>query len=96
LACTIDAGKQVVAGARFYVQQHGDTVAGKKIELIVKDDTTAFDVGKRLVQELIVNKSWTRFPYRFPKPRASISKQSTADHRYCTPFVDWEQRSDPI
>jgi branched-chain amino acid transport system substrate-binding protein len=51
------AGKQVVAGARFYMRQHGDTVAGKRIELIVKDDTTAFDVGKRLVQELVVNES---------------------------------------
>src|SRR5258708_17919633 len=49
------AGKQVVAGAKFYMRQHGDTVAGRRIELIVKDDTTAFDVGKRLVQELLVN-----------------------------------------
>jgi branched-chain amino acid transport system substrate-binding protein len=49
------AGKQVVAGARFYIREHGDTVAGKKLELIVRDDTTVFDVGKRLIQELIVN-----------------------------------------
>jgi branched-chain amino acid transport system substrate-binding protein len=49
------AGKQVVAGAEFYLRQHGDMVAGKKIELIVRDDTTVFDVGKRLIQELIVN-----------------------------------------
>src|SRR5689334_21319296 len=32
------AGKQVVAGARLYLAQHGDTVAGKRIELVVKDD----------------------------------------------------------
>ena len=49
------AGKQVVAGARLYMLEHGDTVAGKRIELIVKDDTTSFEVGKRLIQELIVN-----------------------------------------
>jgi len=49
------AGQQVVAGARFYVHQHGDTVAGRKIELIVRDDGTVFDVGRRLTQELIVN-----------------------------------------
>jgi branched-chain amino acid transport system substrate-binding protein len=49
------AGKQVVAGARLYMQQHGDTVAGRKIELLVKDDTSSFEVGKRLIQELIVN-----------------------------------------
>jgi branched-chain amino acid transport system substrate-binding protein len=49
------AGKQVVAGAKFYMREHGENVTGKKIELIVRDDTTVFDVGKRLIQELIVN-----------------------------------------
>jgi branched-chain amino acid transport system substrate-binding protein len=48
-------GRQALAGARLYMQQHGDTVAGKKIELIVKDDTTVPDVAKRLAQDLIVN-----------------------------------------
>ena len=50
-----DAGKQVLAGARLYMSQHGDTVAGKRIELIVKDDGSSFETGKRLIQELIVN-----------------------------------------
>ena len=49
------AGQQVVAGARFYMAQHGDAVAGHKIELIVKDDGTVPDVGRRLTQQLIVN-----------------------------------------
>jgi branched-chain amino acid transport system substrate-binding protein len=49
------AGKQVVAGARLYVAQHGDTVAGKRIELVVKDDSSSFDAGKRLIQEAIAN-----------------------------------------
>lgn len=48
-------GKQIVAAARLYMRQHGDTVAGRKIELIVKDDGTVPDVSKRLIQELIVN-----------------------------------------
>ena len=47
-------GKATVNGARLYMQQHGDAVAGKKIELIVKDDGSVPDVGKRLAQELIV------------------------------------------
>src|SRR6185312_6399715 len=38
-----DAGKQVLAGARLYMSQHGDTVAGKRIELVVKDDTSSFE-----------------------------------------------------
>ena len=37
------------------MQLHGDTVAGKKIELIVKDDTGNADMTKRLAQELVVN-----------------------------------------
>jgi branched-chain amino acid transport system substrate-binding protein len=49
------AGKQVVAGARLYVSQHGNKVAGKQLELIVKDSTSSFEVGKRLIQEAIVN-----------------------------------------
>jgi branched-chain amino acid transport system substrate-binding protein len=50
-----DAGKQVVAGARLYMSQHGDTVAGKHIDLIVKDDGSSFDTGRRLIQEAIAN-----------------------------------------
>ena len=48
-------GKQEQAGAKLYMQLHGDTVAGKKINLEVKDDTGAADVTKRLAQELISN-----------------------------------------
>lgn len=31
-------GKQVSAGAQLYIQQHGNSVAGKKIELLIRDD----------------------------------------------------------
>src|SRR5215470_6554425 len=48
-------GKQLIAGARLYLQLKGDTVAGKKIELVVKDDTGNPDLTKRLAQELAVN-----------------------------------------
>jgi len=44
----------VIAGARLYIKQHGDTVAGRQIELIVKDDASSGETGKRLIQELIV------------------------------------------
>ncbi len=46
-------GRQSVAGARLYVAQHGDVVAGRKIQLIVKDDASVPDVSKRITQELI-------------------------------------------
>jgi branched-chain amino acid transport system substrate-binding protein len=48
-------GKAAVNGARLYIQQHGDVVAGRKIQLIVKDDATAPDQAKRVAQEMIVN-----------------------------------------
>src|ERR1700719_2281374 len=48
-------GKQIDAAVRLYMQQHGDTVAGRKIEIILKDDATVPDNTKRLAQELIVN-----------------------------------------
>ncbi len=48
-------GRQIEAAARLYIAQNGDTVAGRKIELIIKDDTGLPDVTKRLSQELVVN-----------------------------------------
>jgi branched-chain amino acid transport system substrate-binding protein len=48
-------GVQVVNAARLYIKQHGTTVAGKKIELIVRDDAGVPDNTKRIAQELIVN-----------------------------------------
>ncbi len=48
-------GRQIEAAARLYMAQNGDTVAGRKIELILKDDTSVPDVTKRIAQELVVN-----------------------------------------
>jgi branched-chain amino acid transport system substrate-binding protein len=48
-------GRDVLAGAQLYLQQHGDTVAGKQVKIIVKDDASKPDVAKRVAQELIVN-----------------------------------------
>ena len=48
-------GKQIDNAVKLYMQQNGATVAGKKIEVIVKDDGAVPDNTKRLAQELIVN-----------------------------------------
>jgi branched-chain amino acid transport system substrate-binding protein len=48
-------GWQMEQGVRLYMAQHGNTVAGRKVELIVKDDTGTPDVTKRLAQEMVVN-----------------------------------------
>ena len=47
-------GKQIHNGIKAYLQQHGDTVAGRRIEIILKDTTgPAPEVAKRLAQDLV-------------------------------------------
>src|ERR1700728_2523239 len=48
-------GKQEAAAIKLFQAQHGDTVAGKKVEVIIKDDGAVPDNTKRIAQELIVN-----------------------------------------
>src|SRR5438128_4977477 len=48
-------GKQIEAAVRLYMAQNGSNVAGKKIELIVKDVGSVPDNTKRIAQGLIVN-----------------------------------------
>ncbi len=48
-------GRQIEAACRLYMQRNGDMVAGRKVELIVKDDTgLAPETTKRIAQELVV------------------------------------------
>ena len=49
------SGRQMVAGARLYMAEKGNKVAGKTIELVIRDDTGTADVTRRIAQELIVN-----------------------------------------
>lgn len=50
-----DMGRLIDAGARAYLKANGDTVAGRKIEIITRDTTgPAPELGKRLAQELVV------------------------------------------
>jgi branched-chain amino acid transport system substrate-binding protein len=50
-----DFGQQMTTGAKAYIKEHGDTVAGKKIELIIKDvGGPAPDVSKRLASDLVI------------------------------------------
>ena len=48
-------GKQIDAAVKLYQAVNGTTVAGKKVEVILKDDTGVADITKRLAQELVVN-----------------------------------------
>ncbi len=48
-------GKQIEAAAKLYLAQNGSTYAGRKVELIIKDDAGVADTTRRVAQELIVN-----------------------------------------
>jgi branched-chain amino acid transport system substrate-binding protein len=48
-------GRQIEAAARLWMAQNGDTVAGRKVQLILKDDTSLPDMTRRVAQELVVN-----------------------------------------
>src|SRR6476659_4666528 len=48
-------GRQIEAACRLYMARNGDAVAGRKVELIVRDDTgLAPETTKRIAQELVV------------------------------------------
>ncbi len=48
-------GKQLANAVKLYMSENGDTVAGRKIEVIVRDDGAVPENTKRIAQELIVN-----------------------------------------
>jgi branched-chain amino acid transport system substrate-binding protein len=48
-------GRQIDGAVKLWMQEHGTTVAGKKIEVILKDDAGTPDTTRRLAQELVVN-----------------------------------------
>jgi branched-chain amino acid transport system substrate-binding protein len=47
-------GKQMSAALKLFIEQNGTTVAGKKIEVILRDDGGVADQAKRIAQELVV------------------------------------------
>lgn len=50
-----DYGKQMEGGIKAWMAQHGDSVAGKKVQIIIKDTTgPSPEIAKRLAQELVV------------------------------------------
>jgi branched-chain amino acid transport system substrate-binding protein len=47
-------GKQMVAAIKIFTEQRGSVVAGRKIEVIVRDDGGVADQAKRIAQEFVV------------------------------------------
>ena len=48
-------GRQIENGVKLYMAQFGNKIAGRQVEIVLKDDTGLPDVTKRLAQELVVN-----------------------------------------
>jgi len=48
-------GRQLSAAIKLYVQQNGNGVAGRKLELTIRDDGGVADNARRIVQDMIVN-----------------------------------------
>ena len=48
-------GRQIENGVRLYMAQMGDKVAGRTVEVVLKDDAGTPDVTRRLAQELVAN-----------------------------------------
>jgi branched-chain amino acid transport system substrate-binding protein len=48
-------GRQIAAAVKLWVAQNGDKVAGRKVEVVIKDDASLPDTTRRLAQELVVN-----------------------------------------
>jgi branched-chain amino acid transport system substrate-binding protein len=48
-------GRQVEAGLKAYLRRHGESFGGRRVEVLLRDDTgTQPDVTRRLAQELVV------------------------------------------
>ncbi len=48
-------GREIDTAVKLFIQQHGDMVAGRKIQVILRDDGAIADNTKRIAQELITN-----------------------------------------
>ena len=82
-------GKQISAAAKLYMQQKGDTVAGKKIELIIKDDGAVPDNTKRVAQELIVNDKVRRTKPVMLDHFSFLKSVTTKTAKFCMPSATY-------
>ena len=48
-------GKQIEAAVKLWMAQNGTVVAGRKVELLLKDDAGTADTTRRIAQEMVVN-----------------------------------------
>jgi branched-chain amino acid transport system substrate-binding protein len=63
-------GTQILSGTKLFLEQHGGSVAGRKVELVVRDDAGLPDQAKRIAQQLIVENKVVALAGYNPTPNA--------------------------
>ena len=63
-------GREMTAALKLFVEQNGNMVAGKKVEMILRDDGSVPDQGKRIAQELVVEDKVAMLAGYNPTPTA--------------------------
>src|ERR1700722_458013 len=70
-------GRQLAGALKLYVQQHGTEVAGRKLELIVRDDGGVADNARRIVQDMIGNDKGGLIGNRITPTSLAVASLST-------------------
>jgi branched-chain amino acid transport system substrate-binding protein len=63
-------GREMTAALKLFIEQNGNMVAGKKVEMILRDDGSVPDQGKRIAQELVVEDKVAMLAGYNPTPTA--------------------------
>src|SRR5215469_529485 len=63
-------GKQILAATKLFMEQNGASIAGRRVELVIRDDGGVPDQAKRIAQELVVNSKVAVLAGYNPTPNA--------------------------
>ena len=63
-------GTQIMAGTKLFLEQHGAAIAGRRVELVVRDDAGSPDQAKRIAQQLVVDNKVAALVGYNPTPNA--------------------------
>jgi branched-chain amino acid transport system substrate-binding protein len=63
-------GKQMLVAAKLFMEQNGRAIAGRQVELVIRDDLGEPEQAKRIAQELIVNSKVAVLAGYNPTPNA--------------------------
>jgi branched-chain amino acid transport system substrate-binding protein len=64
------AGQQMATALKLFLDENGTSVAGKKVEVLLRDDGGVADQAKRIAQELVVNDKVAILAGYLPTPSA--------------------------